>query len=111
MSELAIDRYQVETEPAEADGSFWHKLAFLRLNLAGDLAAESVAEWSGGTAPSVLPASRVVIRESVSGREVWHVNSSDLSGGTTLEQLQDNVQHDLGVLSTEDFAAKWGIRQ
>jgi hypothetical protein len=110
MSELAMDRFQVATEPAEKGGSFWHKLAFLHLNTVGDLAAESVAEWSGGAAPStLLPAGRVVIRDSATGNEVWHVNSSDLTGGTTPEQLQNNIEYDLGVLSIEAFETKWGI--
>jgi hypothetical protein len=50
-----------------------------------------------------------VIREVASGKEVWQVATSDLTGGTSPDQLLDDIQSDLDAMSVEHFGAKWGI--
>jgi hypothetical protein len=111
MSDLAINQFEVDVEPGELNGSFWHKLAFLRLNTVGNLAAQAVESESGGAAPNVLPGSRIVIREAAGGKEVWHINASDVTGGTTPDQLRDDIEGDLNAPSVSAFTTKWGISQ
>lgn len=110
MSDSAKSRFEVDVQPAELSGSFWHRLAFFRLNLVGKAAAQAVASESGGAVPSVLPGSRIVIRDIATRAEVWHVNSSDITGGTSPEQLRSDIESDLSTLSVAGFTAKWGIR-
>jgi hypothetical protein len=109
VSEPASTRFGVDLEPAVASRSFWRRLAFARLNFVGNLAAEAVASEQGDVAPTVLPGSRIVIREVASGKEVWQLAASDVTGGTTAEQLQDDIQSDLEEMSVAQFSAKWGI--
>jgi hypothetical protein len=111
MSDFTVNHFEVDEEPGELTGSFWHKLAFMRLNIVGDLAAQAVASQSGEAAPSALPGSRIVIREIASGNEVWHVNPSDVTGGTTPDQLRNSIEADLSALSVRAFVAKWGLTQ
>jgi hypothetical protein len=109
MSEMAVERFQVDLEPGESAGSFWHRLTSVHLDFAGDLAARAVAAESGGAVPALFSGGRIVIRESSSGRELWHVNASEMMGGTSPEQLMANIQNDLEILSADQFAVKWGI--
>jgi hypothetical protein len=109
VSEPASTRFGVDLEPAVASRSFWRRLAFARVNFVGNLAAEAVASKQGDATPTVLPGSRIVVREIATGKEVWQVAASDATGGTTPEQLRDDIQSDLETMSVEQFSAKWGI--
>ena len=109
MSEAANTQFGVDLEPAVASRSFWRRLAFARLNLVGNLAAGAVASEQGTGAPTALTGSRIVVREIASGKEVWQVAASDITGGTSPERLLDDIQSDLDAMSVEQFSAKWGI--
>jgi hypothetical protein len=109
MAEPASARFGVALEPGVVSRSFWRRLAFARLNFVGNLAAESVASEQGAATPTVFAGSRIVIREVASGKEVWQLAASDATGGTTPEQLLDDIQSDLESMSVEQFGAKWGI--
>ena len=109
MSELASTRFGVDVEPAVASRSFWRRLVFTRLNIVGNLAAEAVASGERTGAPTALPGSRIVIREVASGKEVWQIATSDVTGGTSPDQLLDDIQRDLDATSIEHFSARWGI--
>lgn len=109
MPEPASTRFGVDAEPVVASRSLWRKLTFARLNLVGNLAAEAVSTGQGGGPPTALAGTRIVIRETASGKEVWQVAASDITGGASPEQLLDNIQHDLEALSVDRFAAKWGL--
>ena len=109
MSELASTRFGVDLEPAVASRSFWRRLAFARLNFVGNLAAEAVTSEQGTAPPTALAGSRIVIRELASSNVVWQLATSDVTGGTSPEQIVDDIQNDLGEMSVEQFGAKWGI--
>lgn len=109
MSELASTRFGVDLEPAVASRSFWRRLAFARLNFVGNLAAESVASEQSAAPPSVLAGSRIVIRELASSKVVWQLATSDVTGGTSPEQMVDDIQSDLDDMSVKQFGAKWGF--
>jgi hypothetical protein len=109
VAEPASTRFGVDLEPAVASRSFWRRLAFARLNFVGNLAAEAVASEQGAGTPTALAGSRIVIREVASGKEVWQVATSDITGGTSPEQMLDDIQSDLESMSVEHFVEKWGI--
>jgi hypothetical protein len=109
VSELASTRFEVDLEPAVASRSFWRRLAFTRLNFVGNLAAEAVASEQGAAPPTVLAGSRIVIRELPSSKVVWQLATSDVTGGTSPEEMVDDIQRDLEEMSVEQFSAKWGI--
>jgi hypothetical protein len=108
MADGPIDRFNVDIEPEERSGSFWQKLLFLRVDTVGELAAQSVAAEQGGTAQSALPGSRIVIGDTTTGNEVWHINASDLTGGTSLDQLQTDIGDDLSALTIEQLRREVG---
>ena len=106
----ASSSYEVSVESA-SPRSFWRKLFFSRLNIEANLAAEAVQRQSGGPAPSAFAGpTRIVVRNRQTGAEVWHADTADLSGGTTPEQVLDDVEHDLDLLDVDVFRTKYGIR-
>jgi hypothetical protein len=108
VTDLASSRFGVDIEPATASRSFWRKLLFARLNFASNLAAGAVAAEQGDQPPRALDGSRIVVSESTSGKEVWQLAIADVTGGTSPEQLLDDIRNDLSI---QQFIAKWGIAQ